>query len=128
MAKRDIVTSIASVTAAITAWKEIGRDFKLGDSTCGEVGPIQTVGRIALQVTGATLAYVLTDCSFEWLFKTKDKIIAGIQEGKKESEEDTEDETKDIPVEWECDEMAECIDECDTCDKYLENCKESSNE
>lgn len=90
MAKRDIIGTIASVTAAVSVWTELGREFKLGDSSCGEVGLVNTVGRLALKVTCATLTYALTDCCFEWLFNAKDKIVTEVKEKKEDSVEETE--------------------------------------
>lgn len=106
MAKRDIVTSVASITAAVATWREIGREFRRGDEAYGEVGLVTTLGRIAIKVTASTLAYALTDGAFEWIFKAKDQIVEGVKERQeeKEEEEELEEEEFEETVEVEEDE------------------------
>ena len=102
MAKRDIVRPIASITAAVSAWTELSREFKLGDANCGEVGLVNTVGRIALKMTASILAYTLTDCCFEWLFNAKDKVVTEVHAAKEaadnEEEPDDTEEQQEEPV------------------------------
>ena len=119
MKKRDVVISIASVTAGVAAWTELGRGFAAGDKEFGEVGLINTTGRIALKATGAILAYVFTNCCFDWLFNAKDKVVVEYQT---KGEGDTEASIEE-PC-WECEEEADCIDDCESCDKYIEAHKE----
>ena len=96
MAKRDIIRPIASVTAAVAVWTELSREFKLGDASCGEVGLVNTVGRIALKMTGSILAYTLTDCCFEWLFNAKDKLVTEVHAGKEAADEESDELEEDI--------------------------------
>jgi len=96
MAKRDIIKPIASVTAAVSAWTELSREFKLGDASYGEVGLVNTIGRLSLKMTASILAYTLTDCCFEWLFNAKDKVVTEVHAAK-EKTQDAVEETEDEP-------------------------------
>ena len=101
MAKRDIIKPIASVTAAVSVWTELSREFKLGDASCGEVGLINTIGRLSLKMTASILAYTLTDCCFEWLFNAKDKVVTEVHASKEaadneEEPDDTEEQEESV--------------------------------
>lgn len=101
MAKRDIVRPIASITAAVSAWTELSREFKLGDASCGEVGLINTIGRLSLKMTASILAYTLTDCCFEWLFNAKDKVLTEVHATNEKTQDAVEDTESEKPFDVE---------------------------